>query len=330
MEAKTQPVPGYYVWEVPGKPVAVHLHLGVASRLVAEVTLGQAARKRGAEVCGVLIGTIERGDTSIVRVEDFEPVENEDADGPASFQDACSRWQPDESRSAYAVGYFRSRAGHEFLLTPRDLGLLDRFFPSPWHVALLIEPSANVRAGFFFREDGAFQRATPLEFSLGRRLAIEEAPPRRRGRDTRTLVPEVVAAEEEIPAKKRLRGGWVWIPLCFIFLLLGVLLGFQFALTIAPRLSQSHDQVFSLGLAVSKTGNNLSVKWDREAPAVRAAMSGVLDIADGSYTKSVALDTAQLQNGSILYRNSSNAIKFRLIVYPNTGVSVTETIEWKQ
>jgi hypothetical protein len=337
MGARTQPTPGYYVWEVAGKPVVVHLHLGVVDRLAAEITLGEAARKRGAEVGGVLIGTIERGDPSVVRIDDFETVD--DHDEGAGFEDACAHWRPDETRPTYAVGYFRSRAGEGFSLAPRDIELLAKFFPSPWHVALLVKRSPErVAAGFFFREDGAFQQSTPLEFPLGRReLTREEPPPRERrrsGRDTRTIVPDVVAQEDDrgsslARSRRPVRGGHVWIPLAFIFLLLGVLVGFQAALTMAPKISDNATKDFSLGLSVSKAAENLSVHWDRQALAVRTAPRGVLEIEDGSYKKSVELDTAQLQNGALLYRNSSNAVKFRLVVYPREGVSVTQTADWR-
>jgi hypothetical protein len=115
------------------------------------------------------------------------------------------------------------------------------------------------------------------------------------------------------------------------------------ALSRAPGRSDAAD--FSLGLAVAKAdqdsvverangakepGYNLSVKWDRSATAVRAAQRGVLEIEDGKYTKSVDLDTAQLSNGGIIYRNSSATVRFRLTVYPRTRLSVTETAEWKQ
>src|SRR5712692_1668225 len=118
METTTQGVPGYYVWEIPGKPVVVHLHLDVVDRVLAEVMRGfGAVPKRGAEVGGLLLGTIEHRDPALVRVEDFEPVACEYTRGPSylfddedrrAFEEACERWQPDASPSAYAIGYFRS------------------------------------------------------------------------------------------------------------------------------------------------------------------------------------------------------------------------------
>jgi hypothetical protein len=365
MDSKIQAVPGYYVWELPGKPIVVHLHLSVIDRMSAEVMRGfGAVPKRGAEVGGVLLGTIEQGAQTIVKVEDFEPVTCDYKRGPsylftaddgAAFDDACARAQPDPSRETYGVGYFRSHTRDGLSLAPEDIGLMEHYFPSPSHIALLIKPFATKVsvASFFFREDGLFPSAAPLEFPFRRReLTGEEAPPRRtmlervprrpRLRDEVRNIPE----EEEIPeppsnepepayayattAKSRVRGGWVWIPLSFVFLLLGVVLGFQAALTMGGKAAGGGTVDYSLGLTVSKEGTNLSVKWDREAPAIRAAQKGMLEIEDAGYTKPVELDAAQLRNGNILFTNSSKTVRFRLIVYPQARVSVVQTMEWKE
>src|ERR1700722_15733881 len=118
MQARTQEAAGYYVWEIPDKQVVIHLRLDLVDRILAEVMRGfGAVPKRGAEVGGVLIGSIEHGDPSIVRIEDFEPVECEYKRGPsylfppedaAAFDEAVRQWQPEESRDSYAVGFFRS------------------------------------------------------------------------------------------------------------------------------------------------------------------------------------------------------------------------------
>src|ERR1700683_2663790 len=115
MDPSIQAASGYYVWELPGKPVVVHLNLAIIDRLAAEVMRGfGAVPKRGAEVGGLLLGTIEPGAPSIVRIEDFAAVECDYKRGPsylfsdemAAFEDAREHWMPDESRPAYAVGYF--------------------------------------------------------------------------------------------------------------------------------------------------------------------------------------------------------------------------------
>ena len=87
---------------------------------------------------------------------------------------------------------------------------------------------------------------------------------------------------------------------------------------------------FSLGLIVTRAEDNLAVKWNREAPAVRAAQKGLLEIEDGGYAKPVDLDPAHLQGGSIIYRNTTSDVRFRLSVYLNGRLTVTENIEWRQ
>ncbi len=115
-----------------------------------------------------------------------------------------------------------------------------------------------------------------------------------------------------------------------VCLLLGVVLGFAAALTMGPRAGGSSAQEYSLALSVTRNGDNLSVKWDGQSPVIGAAQRGVLEIEDGSVTKPVDLDQSQLHNGSLIYRNSSSLVRFRLTVYPQARVSVTETIEWKR
>jgi len=359
-----QDAAGYYVWEAPGKAVVVWMQLDAIDRMLIEVMRGfNAVPKRGAEVGGVLIGTIEHseedGVPTIVRIEDFEAVDCEYKRGPSYlfrdedrgvFEEAAGRWQPDESRTVFAVGFFRSHTREGMSLAEEDVALIDENFPSPAQVALLIKPFGTKvgMAGFFFREDGAFQETSPLEFPFRRReLTGEEAPPRRsmeergvarrsRGDRGGRPVAEMPGPEEyiapprarpEVSSKSRWRSA-IWVPLSFVFLLLGVALGLMIALTRGPGHSEASD--FSLGLTVVKADENLSVKWDRSAAAVRAAQRGVLEIEDGKFTKSVDLDAAQLSNGSIVYRNSSPTVRFRLTVRPRSRFSVTETAEWGQ
>jgi hypothetical protein len=372
METRTQDVPGYYIWEVLGKPLSVYLHIDVIDRLLAEVMRGfGAVPRRGAEVGGILIGTVERGgergDQTIVRVEDFEPVPCSYKRGPSylftdedgeAFNRACERWQQDGSRAAYAVGMFRSHTRDGMALSTEDVQVLNEYFPGPSDVALLIKPFATKAspAGFFFREEGAFQEQTPLEFPFRRwDLLAEEIPPMRRSRTERqtrekrpsqmiqtllssepdpaepaTAPPEPAAPEAPaVPVRSGL-ATWLWIPLSFIFLLLGVALGFEAATSMGLRAGQAMAPDFSLRLNANKMDDNLTVRWNSDAPAVRNAQRGVLEIQDGDFSKPVELDPAHLQNGSIIYRNTSNAVHFRLIVYLDGRLSVTETLNWRQ
>lgn len=188
MATPTQDPAGYYVWEVPGQPVIVHIRLDVVDRLAAEVMRGfGAVPKRGAEVGGVLIGTTRPGVPAIVRIDDFEAVPCEYRRGPSylfteedgrDFEDCWNRLQPASSPSAYVVGYFRSHTRDGFSLEAEDLELLDQFFPGPAMVALLIKPYATrVSVGaFFVREHGDFPEKSPLEFPLRRRELLGGSP----------------------------------------------------------------------------------------------------------------------------------------------------------
>jgi hypothetical protein len=364
METRTQDPAGYYVWEVLGQSVVVHLRLDVVDRLAAQVMRGfGSVPKRGAEVGGFLIGTIRPGVPAIVRIDDFEPVACEYRRGPSyqfteedgiALEETWQRLQPSASPSAYTVGYFRSHTRDGFSLAPEDLELLDRLLPGPAHVALLIKPYATKVSvgGFFVREHGEFPESTPLEFPLRRRELLGEEPaPRRplgagqRPADAAAMTPEEPPQSafrfagyeptppqdtEPAPARSRLPRGWVWPPLIFLFMLLGGALGYELALTVGARAAAIAGQDLSLSLSVKKSGDNLRVSWSRVSPAVRNAQRGLLEIDDGGYTRPVALDAAQLQNGSLIYRSVSNSVRFRMTVFPQARVSVVETLEWKQ
>lgn len=365
METKIQG--GYYIWEAPGGSVAVHLQVELVDRMLAEVMRGfGAVRKRGVEVGGLLIGTIAEADPSeangltVVRVEDFEPVPCEYRRGPsyllaeedgAAFENAYQRWRPSVSTTEYAVGYFRSHTRDGFALAAEDIELMEDYFPEPAHLALLIKPAGTKvsTASFFLREAGVFPEAAPLEFPFRRRDLTGEEPPPHRGLDERrrnsfehvtSMVPagNPESAIEKPPeltynlgtqAPKSFRASWIWMPVTIVFLMLGLMLGFQIGLSMAGRGSSS-PQDYSLALSVSKNGENLLVRWNPEAPLVRAADRGELEIEDRGLTKPVPLDRANLQNGSITVQRASSSVRFRLTVYPHGRVAATESADWRQ
>jgi len=383
METTTQDASGYYVWQAEGKGFEIHIHLEVIDALLPEIMRGfGAVPKRGAEVGGVLLGSIERGDATVVRIQDFEPVACGYTRGPSyllspkereTFEETCARWHTEatpasqdsplpESATAdssiYAVGYYRSHTRDGMSLSPEDIELLERCFPGPADVALLVKPFATKAspAGFFFREDGAFQKTTLLEFRFRRReLTGEEAPGHRplTDRGTRAIrelvrlpkasvaevaVPETTGAgyfanspvaDYQIPKLPRSRlGSWMFFPLSFIFLLLGLALGV--ALNIGPRGGTPSAADYSLATEVLKTGDTLSLRWNGESPLIRKAERGVLEIHDGDYAKVMDLDATYLRTGNIGFQPKSDMVTFRLTVYLNSKLSVSENLQWSQ
>jgi hypothetical protein len=125
----------------------------------------------------------------------------------------------------------------------------------------------------------------------------------------------------------------MWMPLSFLFLLFGVGLGFMLAMFTLPKNNVSTQSVtdFALGLNVAKSGDNLIVRWNRNASAIRSAQSGELQIDDDKYSpKPQDLDAAHLDNGTLIYRNTSKTVRFKLRVFQNSRVTVEETAEWQE
>jgi len=357
MEASAQGVPGYFVWQVPGQRV-VHLSIDVVDRMSADIMRGLGlVPKRGAEVGGILIGTVQ---SDTIRIENFEPVPCTYARGPSYLLTDAEREAFEETRQrrgTEAVGYYRSHTREGLALQPEDIQLLDKLFPSGATVALLVKPFATKPGigGFFVRENGVFPAATPLEFPFRRWEMTGEEPPRRapmqdrkrKEREPEAPVPsdEKVAAAEmatqpyhrifstepaeppkelpEPPLPKSRTG--MWLVACFVFLLLGVLLGYEAMRITAPQRGASD---FELSLAAERTDENLTVRWNPNARAILSASNGALEIDDAGETRHVELDRATLSNGSMLYHNVSDKIRFRLVVNLNSGLSVTEALEW--
>lgn len=356
MEPAAQDASSYFVWEVPGKPAAVHLHLDVVDRLGAEVMRGfGAVPKRGAEVGGILLGSIEPGEVTIVKVDDFEAVPCSYSRGPsylfseedrAAFEEALHRRQGDSFGASSVVGYFRSHTREGLNLGEEDLELLNRYFRDPAQVALLVKPFATKAsvAGFFARESGVFPAETPLEFPFRRRELTGEAPPPRRpvweGRphrfespfesEPREMPAPVLPAREPAVAPVR-RPFFEFTPLALLLLLVGLIAGFGAALQFAPLPSaRSAAGQFGLALGVTRSGGNLTLHWNPEANVLRYAQRGLLEIEDGSFSKPVELDAAHLREGSVIYQNRSRLVRFRLSAYLDERLMVTETIEWRE
>ena len=370
MEPAAQGVPGYFVWQAPGQPVVIHLSVDVVDRMGADILRGfGAVPKRGAEVGGVLIGTVTQGGAPAkirtVRIEDFEAVPCTYARGPSYLLTEAERTYFDEvcqRRSAKVVGFYRSHTREGLTLQPEDLQLLDRSFPPIAQVVLLVKPFATKPgvAGFFVRENGQFPAATPLEFPFRRWEMTGEEPPRRppmeerkrkerepaaapsEGRQESTAAApasavapapyyRIFSAEPKEPPgdppkqpqSPKSRTG-VWLVASFLFLLLGVLLGYEASRLNAPQRASD----FALSLGVERTGGNLTVHWNPNAKAVLSAGRGVLEIDDGGQPQRRELDRANLSSGTFVYATTSDRVRFRLVLDLGSGLSVTEALDW--
>jgi hypothetical protein len=131
------------------------------------------------------------------------------------------------------------------------------------------------------------------------------------------------------PRSLSLRSNWVWLPLSFIFLLVGTILGFQVALSVRSELTGGpREDPYALKLTASASAGSVHVQWDRQAPAVRQARRGLLWIRDGENEKSVDLDLGHLRYGSVIYRKQSGRVTFRLDVFVGDHQAVSESVDY--
>jgi hypothetical protein len=368
----------YYIWEVPGKRLVIHVDFNVIDRLVQEVMRGFGAiPRRGAEVGGVLLGSAEVGDRIIVRIDDFEAVHCEHRRGPsyllsdsdvARFAETIARHRFTTQKTLYAVGCYRSHTRDGLCLTPEDLAQFDAYFPDVSDVFLLIKPFATKvsQAGFFFREEeGIRVESSYQEFPFRRKELGGGVTPGARARElgpvahavssaapaaaSYPVVPRLYENEntaveqaeegsdlstvptfgqpmEDLPRRRNL-----WIPLSFLFLLVGVLVGFQASLSYRPaKAAGLVGDAYQLSLSAGKSGEYVLVRWDRGAPAIKGALRGVLRINDGGREKEVDLDALQLQNPQVFYRNLSAKVTFKLEVFTKERISLSESVDWGQ
>ena len=124
------------------------------------------------------------------------------------------------------------------------------------------------------------------------------------------------------------RNRWVWVPLSFIFLVLGVVLGFEIGLGFyrAQNLALTGDP-YAIDLSVSKFGESYHLKWNPAAVAVRTAKRGELMVEEGATTKPMNLTTDDLARGGLIYRGGDQSSRFRLTLFLRDRSSFSESVE---
>lgn len=283
-------------------------------------------------------------------------------DQPRSAE-AVERWSGGGGRRLRAVGFYRGHTRAGLALDARDQELLDQYFPEETAVALLVKPLATAapQAALFCRENDRFTAgASEKEFPFRREElggatgTTTKEPPVNANLITQTYpapgasgirldtgleqtlgalsrAAEPATDQTVVPKRTlRLRGGWVWIPLSFIFLLLGTVIGFQVALSVQSKARpDAGARPYDLQLTVTPSADSIHLRWDRNARAIQEARSGVLLIQEDGREKRVDLDAGHLRNGSVIYRRASDNVSFRLDVYLQGEVVVSQRSEFR-
>ncbi len=365
------PAPSSYRWNVPGSTVSVYIDFEVVDRLGFDIMRGfGAVPRRGAEVGGILLGTAEVSEQTVIRIEDYEPIPCEHMRGPSyilshsdqqHLDEMIERWAPAPDKRICAVGYYRSNTRDVIHLAAEDIEILDSRFPAPTAICLMVKPYATrvSEAAIFVRQDGAFSTDPASQVFPFRRKELGGGKPLRRPRGGDPSLPEpdtalsssapgseaqrldesgstanlagAPGAQSPIPVPApatRSRTGWVWFPLSFVFLLLGVFLGFQIALSYRekPAVTQPSNP-YQLDLSVVQFGESVHLKWNTDSEAIHQGLRGQLHIQDGDNSKVVELQQEDLGRGGILYRNATQNVKFRLEIFVKDRNSVVESLE---
>lgn len=186
--------PSYFVWEPAGQHIAIQLGGDVVDHLNYEIMRGfGAVPKRGAEVGGLLLGSIVRGEKRVVRIEKFVCIPCEHLCGPSYILSGNDLAALDREIAAHeanadglpqVVGFFRSNTRELLQLTEDDQALLDARFPGDDAICLLVRPFATRpgEAVFLTRENGRFSGEEQSGAFVFRRKEMHLAPMQRRGR----------------------------------------------------------------------------------------------------------------------------------------------------
>lgn len=361
-------VAGYYTYRPPHSELAIHLSLEALDGILGDVLTGFGAiPRRGAEVGGILIGRTEAGKIWIDDFVTVACEHRRGPSYLLSEKDRAGFAEMFESRrkaDTYPVGLFRSNTRDQNTIDDEDRQLFGQYCPAPSGAFLLIRPQATKTstAAFLVYKDGVLPDSNENVFPFQRwELEGGAPPPRRPLSDVKpkrrfepppgpiaprtervtdaAAAPAVEALAEEAPSVETYayqtppepappRRRWLWVPLSFIFLAAGVLLGFQAALSLYPKPAAIAPASFQLGLTAEARDENLYIRWNRESAAIAAAERGRLEIHDGRFMRTVDLDASSLRTGSVMYPPLTNAVGLRLQLTIKGTTSVSETLDW--
>ncbi|HYP05549.1 MAG TPA: Mov34/MPN/PAD-1 family protein [Bryobacteraceae bacterium] len=260
----------------------------------------------GLEVGGLLLGRVD-GET--IEVNDSEEFVVDYTNGPSyrfTAADTDKLRQRLQTSPEQVVGWWHSHTRSEIDLSEEDLSLHREFWPAAHTVALVIKP---------FKFDPA-QVAVYLPNSSSdplaacARFALEGPKPKPREALVAASSPVVVPiARRNSQTAAVSRGGHRRRAYAAVAGLVAVLLGAAW-LAIPSRPPDPPPQ--TLGLTLSNTADQLTVRWDRNAELIQSSVGGELIITDGPQTTRIPLAIDSLTGGTLAYMRRSGKVEVRL------------------
>lgn len=354
---------GFYLWKSPSG-ATVQLKLDVVERMLMDVMRGfGAVPKRGAEVGGILLGSIDPV-ADIITVDDYVQVAIEYRRGPSYLLAAADIAVFDaalEKAQGKVVGFFRSNTRDSIGFTAEDADFCEARFPDRRMIGLFIRPYATKvsTASIIEKRGDRFLQGPPRSEFPFRRREMEggdeerEERPRRRDRSRReagaieALPPgasgswqtNITAITPEFALPNRSPAGWLASPAWVIGLLaLGSVFGLltsrlldgtSFDIPLLRSSRPPDPAAFQFHLTATASGDDIILHWSREAPLFTFAHRARITIDDGGTRKIIDLNRELLQSGGLVYRRAAPAVTFRMEVFTSGAASLLETVEWK-
>ncbi len=308
-------------WEVPQCPFRIEATVGVIDEIRLAVVEGFFSVPRG----GVEIGGVLFGDRQAHRIiiRSYRRIECRYESGPSFVLSPADREKlaallqecaaDPALKGQERLGWFHSHTRSDISLTAADLEIYRDFFPGPQEVALVLKPAQlqPTNAGFFFREpDGTvYSEATYHEFITDPAFLQSFVP------DDIPVTPPAFA-EVAVQRKPQL------LPL-LLFVLLGMTIGTA-GVAFWPYVHGS--PATPLGLEAAEVNNEIVLRWNRQARAVRNASGGLLEITDGGEKLSQPLAVQDIQLGLATYHRRTDHAEFRLSVQQPQAAPVAESV----
>jgi hypothetical protein len=329
-------------WDAPDGSCSVTLGFDLMDELRRQaIEAYLSLPKRGAEIGGLLFGTVRQGASIAFHIDACQDLPCEYRFGPSYrlsetdhilvserlAQHQCEGSQP-------VIGLYRSYTGREAALDQTDLELMRTVLPHPHRISLLLQPLSAEKCMARFQLGGDDETAAgrlyePFLIETGQltvEAPAEPEPPHAAVGPAEPLGQPPVESPKPTPvlpaphARRRRwdedeptrapRGSQIWLPvlLCVLAAVAGAAAYGFWTLQRQPRWAP-------MGLDVTAAARELMLSWDSTSPAIEQASRGVMSVTDGSAQKQFPLTAAQLRGGKLSYMPSNTNVLFRVLVY---------------
>jgi TonB family protein len=350
---------GCACWQHPFRGTDIRMHSAQLRHLSDEALLRIKSNPKS-EIGGILWGRII--DNAVI-IEDAQSIPSNGALYNATPSDALNLEQAirhNRPDGLELVGYFRSHIRDGLCLSAQDQDFITKYLRNPEYVFLLIRPyEMGISVGaFFFWQNGQLQTdGSDLEVPF---LALEHHPAVKsesgdHGEKLRLSAPEqqqdrlipplhenaaadssperwIPEQPRKSPSRSTKRPGLVLICVACLIAIAGAtgtVAYFAFPMLKTRVLESTSPAAINpvFGLKVTRgTDGQLDLIWNRSVLERLRAQQASLTITDGSNSKRLTIDSAQLHSGTLTYFPSGSDIQFRLEITLNAGHSVAESV----